>query len=139
MSDHDEDRSDLKSMQAAGKEDGPIDLGRDRVSKGDLASTARWLDGRRKEAQADMIRRVEQHSGALRVTNDHLVLTRSDIARLEAEISQGFDTNQRNLTRLHREIRNRRGRIRFLLAALVGFALGLTVPVDDVLIWVMSF
>lgn len=133
MDNGENERAEHFEGEATGGEhtgDGPLDRSRDPLSKGDLASTARWLDARRAAAQADMVSRVERHSGALRVTNDHLVLIRSDIAGLLGEMAQGFDTAGRDRDRLCAEIRNRRGRIRWLLAALLGFSLGLAVPVE---------
>lgn len=136
---HDEQaKSEPEPIPAEKEVDGPLDLGREPVMKGDLASTARWLDGRRAQAQDDVIRRAERHSGALRVTNDHLVLIRTDIAGLRGELSKGFDTTQRNLASVHHEMRKRRGRIRWLLAALLGFVLGLAVPLHGVLNWMQG-
>ena len=138
MSDDEKMKSEPTPIPAEKIVDGPLDLGRETLSKGDLASTARWLDARRAAAQADMVSRVERHSGALRVTNDHLVLIRSDIAGLLGEMAQGFDTAGRDRDRLCAEIRNRRGRIRWLLAALLGFSLGLAVPFDRMLGWIQG-
>ena len=108
------------------------------LSRGDLASTARWLDGRRAEAQGDMTERMERHSGALRITNDHLVLIRSDLAGLLGEMGQGFEAAGRDRDRLRAEIRThpRRGRIRWLLVALAGFLAGLAVPLAEAVGWI---
>jgi len=139
----DHDRAEQTGAEPVGAEhaeDGPLDQSREPLSKGDLASTARWLDARRAAAQSDLTDRVERHSGALRVTNDHLVLIRADIAGLLGEMGQGFDAVGRDRDRLRAELRNRRGRIRWMLAALAGFVLGLAVPLHDVLdIWTLPW
>ena len=134
----DEYKSGPEPIQTGKVVDGPLDQSREPLSKGDLASTARWLEARRAAAQTDMTERVDRHSGALRVTNDHLVLIRSDLAGLLGEMVQGFDTAGRDRDRLCAEIRNRRGRIRWLLAALLGFVLGLAVPVEPVVSGVLG-
>ena len=139
MSEEKKDESEPGAIHAGKAADGPLELGREPATKGDLASTAHWLEERRGQAQADVTQRVERHGGALRVTNDHLVLIRSDLAGLLGEMSKGFDAAGRDRDRLRSEIRNRRGRIRLVLAALVGFALGLAVSADRVLGWIQSF
>ena len=138
MRNENEDRPGSGVMQAGEEETGPLDLNGEPVSRGDLAATARWLDGRRAEAQGDLTDLVERHSGALRVTNDHLVLIRADIAGLLGEMAQGFDANRRDTGHIQREIRNRRGRIRWLLAFVLGFLLGLAMPVDRLAAWLLS-
>ena len=139
MSEEKKDESDPRPIHAGKAADGPLELGREPATKGDLASTAHWLEERHEQAQSDMIQRVDRHGGALRVTNDHLVLIRSDIAGLTGEMAQGFDAAVRDRDRLRSEVRNRRGRIRLVLAAVVGFALGLAASADRVLDWIQSF
>ncbi|WP_419738550.1 hypothetical protein [Ruegeria sp.] len=131
MSDDRTDRHDPQTAADA-SEAGPFEQSREPATRGDVAAATRWLDGRVAGALEQRREQLDRHIGAQRVTNDHLVMIRSETAKLGAEMSKGFDMICDQTQMLQRDIHDRRGRIRWLLAVLLGFVLGLATPLERV-------
>ena len=122
---------------------GPLDGDQSPATRADIVSAARWLEERLALTRQDLAALHREFSANKSMVNDHLVLIRSGLARLEGTFGKATETVQRDSQAVQRRLQRRDGRVRGMgLAALAGLIIGLALgwagSVETAVAWVRS-
>ena len=116
----------------------PLEPARGGVTKGDLADVARWLEQHLGAARAETAALREDIDAHKSMVSDHLILIRAGLSGLQTAQARDAAAIQQALAGPRGKGRAGRGRIRWMLAVLAAFGLGLGFPVEVIPGWLWT-